>query len=277
MIISNLFQTSIGIVVSFLLCTGMSSPKIHIPPEWEPHSHTCMVWPASARIWRSSSYLDKVRQDIARIAKAISPYEPVTLIVNPDQVSSAKSAFTTTDLKRISIVPMPVDDLWARDTLPVFGIQQDGSSSPGSNTLVGIDFNFNGWGNKQVHTKDAKLAETFLKYYNITRLTSKIVGEGGSLEFDGDGTLLVTESSIFNSNRNPGYKTRRDLELDLISVFGLEKVIWFKGVVNQDITDAHVDSLVRFVRPGVVILNRPPKGSTLRTYGRNLPTKQKLS
>ncbi|OXA51708.1 putative agmatine deiminase isoform X2 [Folsomia candida] len=269
MIISDFFLTSIGVVVCFLLCKGMSTPKIHIPPEWEPHSRTCMVWPATPDIWGTPLF-DKVREDIARIAKAISPYEPVTLIVNPDQVSSAESAFTSSDLQKITIVPMPVDDLWARDTLPVFGVQtdqpppqEDGSPSPISKTLVGVDLNFNGWGNKkQVHAKDSNLAQTFLAHFNISRISSRIVGEGGSLEFDGDGTLLVTESSLFNTNRNPSFGTRQELEQELMTVFGLEKIIWFKGVVGQDITDAHVDSLARFVRPGVVILNRPPKGST---------------
>lgn len=236
------------------------SPTLRIPPEWELHTQTIMVWPASPRIWGSASFLAKVRTDIARIASAISPFEPVTLIVDPSQITSAKAAFNTSDLDSgpITLLPLPVDDLWARDTLPVFGIQKDPEGAP---YLVGIDLNFNGWGNKQVHQKDGKLAESFLLSRNITRLSSPLVGEGGALEFDGQGTLLVTESSLLNKNRNPSYSTRAEIETELKSLLGVDKVIWFTGVKDQDITDAHVDCLVRFVGPGVVLLNRPHKGS----------------
>ncbi|WP_143673005.1 agmatine deiminase family protein, partial [Streptomyces sp. b94] len=78
---------------------------------------------------------------------------------------------------------------------------------------------------------------------------------GGSFETDGEGTLLITESSIVNENRNPGL-SRDDIEADLIETLGVEKVVWLKGVRGQDITDAHVDSLVRFTAPGVVLLDR---------------------
>ncbi len=103
-----------------------SNKNLRIPPEWEPHSHTIMSWPASSAIW-GSKLLSKVRSDIAQIAKAISTYEPVTLIVDPSQTSSARNSFTREELdkNKISILSLPVDDLWARDTLPVFGIWKE--------------------------------------------------------------------------------------------------------------------------------------------------------
>jgi agmatine deiminase len=147
---------------------------------------------------------------------------------------------------RVTIVERKLDDLWARDTLPVFTIE--------NGKLMANIFNFNGWGNKQKHLNDAKLAESVAEYYGFESKVAKIIAEGGSFETDGKGTLLVTESSLVNTNRNS--ESKEDIEAELKRVLGVRKVIWFKGVKNRDITDAHVDCLVRFVKPGTVILNR---------------------
>ncbi|SCF89060.1 agmatine deiminase [Streptomyces sp. Ncost-T10-10d] len=131
--------------------------------------------------------------------------------------------------------------------MPVF-VEQDGD-------VVGVDFNFNGWGDKQVHTNDARVGRTLPAKYDIPRRQAPLVAEGGSFETDGEGTLLITESSIVNDNRNRG-KSRDQIEAELERTLGIKKVIWLAGVRGQDITDAHVDSLVRFTEPGVVVLDK---------------------
>ncbi|MFF2277528.1 agmatine deiminase family protein [Agromyces sp. NPDC058126] len=221
--------------------------------EWEPHELTVMSWPTEA-IWGED--LQYVRDDIATLAATIAAYEPVVLLASPgDEEDAAYEAGSD-----VEILTVPVDDLWARDTVPVF--------VEGPNGLEGVDFNFNGWGDKQFHDHDAGVAAAVLAEFEIPRIVASLVAEGGSLETDGQGTLLVTESSIVNDNRNPGL-SRDDIEAELIELLGMRKVIWFDGVYGEDITDAHVDSLVRFVAPGVVLLDVPGPGAPDDVWSRS--------
>ncbi|MGX2993047.1 agmatine deiminase family protein [Streptomyces sp. JNUCC 64] len=209
--------------------------------EWESHARTFMSWPALASVWEED--LPYVRKDIARIARAVGEYEAVVMLAGPDQVKAAQRACGS----QVEVVPLAVDDLWARDTVPVF-VERDGE-------VTGVDFNFNGWGDKQEHTRDARVGRTLLAEYDVPREKAPLVSEGGSFETDGEGTLLITESSIVNPNRNPG-KSRDRIEAELKETLGVTKVVWLAGVRGEDITDAHVDSLVRFTEPGVVLLDR---------------------
>ncbi|QEU90599.1 agmatine deiminase family protein [Streptomyces kanamyceticus] len=209
--------------------------------EWESHARTFMSWPALESVWEDD--LRYVREDIARIARSIAEYEYVVMMARPDQLKAAQKACG----RDVEVIPLAVDDLWARDTVPVF-VEDDGK-------VTGIDFNFNGWGNKQEHDNDGQVGRKLLAEYDIPRKKAPLVAEGGSFETDGEGTLLITESSIVNDNRNRG-KSRDQIEDELKRTLGIKKVIWLAGVRGQDITDAHVDSLVRFTAPGVVLLDR---------------------
>ncbi|MFG2334846.1 agmatine/peptidylarginine deiminase [Streptomyces sp. NPDC048604] len=222
--------------------------------EWESHTRTFMSWPALASVWEED--LPYVRQDIARIARAVGEYEAVVMMARPDQVKAAQRACGS----QVEVIPLAVDDLWARDTVPVF-VEDEGE-------VVGVDFNFNGWGDKQEHTNDAQVGRKLLARYGIPREQAPLVAEGGSFETDGEGTLLVTESSIVNDNRNPG-KSRDRIEDELIETLGVEKVVWLKGVRGEDITDAHVDSLVRFTAPGVVLLDQAFPGTPPDSWSRS--------
>ncbi|GAA1959982.1 hypothetical protein GCM10009838_15460 [Catenulispora subtropica] len=142
------------------------------------------------------------------------------------------------------------------------------TAGPDSGTLTGVDFNFNGWGDKQQHADDAGVARAVLERYRTPRVVAPLVAEGGALETDGQGTLLVTESSLVNDNRNPG-KTRDQVEADLKATLGVTKVIWLAGVKGQDITDAHVDCLVRYVAPGVVLLDKTFPGGPPDVWSRS--------
>lgn len=209
--------------------------------EWEPQARTFMAWPTEA-IWEGDT--PAVQADIAGLARAIAAYQPVVMLAQPELAEQAGQACGG----GVEIVPIPVNDLWARDTLPVF-VEQAGR-------LRGIDFHFNGWGNKQnPHDKDSAAAAGVLGKYQIPGVETWLVAEGGSLETDGKGTLMVTESSLVNENRNPG-RSRDEIEAELKRVLGMRKVVWFEGVRGQDITDAHIDCLVRFTASGAVLLDR---------------------
>ncbi|MFD4661275.1 agmatine deiminase family protein [Kitasatospora sp. NPDC058444] len=213
-----------------------------MPAESDPHTRTFMAWPALEEVW--GDQLPAVRQDIAGLAQAVAGFEPVVLLARPDQAAQARQACGSS----VEVLELKVDDLWARDTGPTFVTGPQG--------LAGVDLNFNGWGDKQTHANDSLVARYLLDHYRITRVQAPITGEGGGIEVDGEGTLMATESSWVNGNRNPG-KSRDQIEASLKGLLGVEKVIWFQGVAGQDITDCHVDALARFAEPGTVVLHRP--------------------
>ncbi|WP_367038916.1 agmatine deiminase family protein [Streptomyces sp. Je 1-332] len=221
--------------------------------EWESHARTFMSWPALESVWGRD--LPYVREDIARVARTIAEYEYVVMLAGPGQRKAAQRACG----RGVEVIPLAVDDLWARDTVPVF-VERDGE-------VVGVDFHFNGWGDKQEHTNDACVGRNLLSKYGIPREKAPLISEGGSFETDGEGTLLITESSIVNDNRNPG-KSRDQIEAELERALGIEKVVWLAGVRGEDITDAHVDSLVRFTAPGVVLLDRAAPGTLADSWSR---------
>ncbi|MEU5210052.1 agmatine deiminase family protein [Streptomyces sp. NPDC020742] len=212
-----------------------------MPDERHPHELTYMAWP-TGRIWESD--LPGVRDDIAGIARAVAEFEPVVLLANEGEVRSARTACGS----GVEVLPVPVDDLWIRDTGPTFVVGPQG--------VAGVDLNFNGWGGKQVHGRDRRVARAVLDDARLARIQAPITGEGGAIEVDGAGTLLATESSLVNGNRNPGV-SRDDVERALTDLFGVTTVIWVDGVKGHDITDCHIDALARFSEPGVVVIGTP--------------------
>lgn len=212
-----------------------------LPEEAHPHQATYMAWP-TRRIWGPDA--DGVRADIACIARTIAEFEPVALLADEREARAARRACGS----GVEVVPVPVDDLWMRDSGPVFVLGPDG--------IAGVDLNFNGWGGKQEHGRDSRVARAVLDDERLTRIKAPITAEGGAIEGDGRGTLMVAESSLVNDNRNPG-ASRDDIERALKNLFGATTVIWVKGVKGKDITDYHIDALARFSEPGVVVLSTP--------------------
>lgn len=205
-----------------------------VPAEDIRHTRTWMAWPDRASIWGAD--LKGVQRDIARIARTIARYEEVVLCANPGSASQARalcgdSVTVVTDI--------PVDDCWMRDTGPVFRLDDAGR-------LDAVGLNFNGWGGKQVHARDSLVAGRIAAYAGVPFSRCEIVGEGGAIEQDGQGTLMATRSSLVNGNRNPG-RSEREIEDALLRAYGATELVWFDGVRGQDITDDHVDATSRFV------------------------------
>lgn len=115
-----------------------------------------------------------------------------------------------------------------------------------------MDFNFNGWGNKQKHAHDAKVAAFVASRAGAPRLSTSLVLEGGGIEVDGRGTAIITESCVLNANRNPGV-SKTSCEAELKRLLGLDKILWLPGIKGKDITDGHTDFYARFASPGVVV------------------------
>lgn len=146
---------------------------------------------------------------------------------------------------RVTLVEAALNDLWIRDTGPTFVVNETGD-------LGAADLNFNGWGEKQDYDDDATVAELVAKHTKAVHLKTSLVGEGGGIEVDGEGTSIITESCFLNDNRNPDLE-KSEVETELKRLLGLRKVIWLPGVKGKDITDGHTDFYARFARPGVVV------------------------
>jgi agmatine deiminase len=217
---------------------GWFAPADHVP-----HHRTWMAWPARADIW--GSMLAGARHDVASVARAIARFEPVAMIARPGQARQAAAACG----RGVEIVPLVNDDLWMRDMGPVFLVDGRGG-------LAGLDLNFNGWGNRQVHPNDARIAREVLDLLGVPRFKAPFVSEGGALEVDGHGTVLATESSIINPNRNPG-QSKRQLTASICGCLGARTMIWVPGLRDHDITDDHIDGLARFARPAEVVVDQP--------------------
>lgn len=219
---------------------GANDARWAMPDEGDSHTRTWMAFGASERIW-GARLLPQVRRDLALIAATIAQFEPVSMLVRPEEMGLARDLLGTA---KVELIAAPIDDLWMRDTGPVF--------VKGDSGWGGVDFNFNGWGGKQEHSRDATVAKFVADAAEVQTVHTDLVLEGGGIEVDGQGSAIITESCVLNDNRNPGLD-KHDVEAVLDQLLGIKKVIWLPGIAGRDITDGHTDFYARFARPGVVV------------------------
>jgi len=227
---------------------GQSPAQWRMPDESEPHLRTWMSFGASADIW-GNQLLPDVQRNLAELARTIAKYEPVSMLVRSQDRATAQSLIQGAD---VTLVDAALDDLWIRDTGPSFVVNPAKPSE-----RAGVQFNFNGWGNKQVYASDAKVAALVAGDAGVPLLRTPLVMEGGCIEVDGQGTAIVTESCVLNANRNPGLG-KTAFEAELKRVLGLTHIIWLPGIRGRDITDGHTDFYARFASPGVVLAGFDP-------------------
>jgi agmatine deiminase len=220
-----------------------------MPEESEPHTRTWMAFIASDDIW-AARQVPEVQKNLANIAKTIAKYEPVSLLLRPQDNELAIELLGGLDTHNypISLFHTELNDLWLRDTGPTFVINQQGQKAA-------VNFNFNGWGEEQEFEFDAEVADFIAELSHVDSIQSSLILEGGCFEVDGQGTAIMTESCIINDNRNPDI-SKHDIETELKALLGLEKIIWLKGIKGKDITDGHTDFYARFAKPGVVVVSR---------------------
>ncbi|WP_026411361.1 agmatine deiminase family protein [Actinomadura oligospora] len=228
-----------------------SAATWRVPAEDEPHLRTWMTWPSSTTIW--GSLLAGVQADIATLAKEVARHEPVFMVANGTTAASKARSMCGSTVTVLSSIPD--SDCWIRDTGPIFRV--DGT---GNRDAFGL--NFNAWGENatsyygipaSAYDNDRTIAGKVAAYAGVPFTKAGVTGEGGGIEYDGDGTLMATESCWINSNRNPG-KTKAQIEAELLARFGATKMIWLPGLVGQDVTDDHIDGTARYIRPGVVMV-----------------------
>ena len=222
-----------------------------MPDEAEPHSRTWMAFGASKDVW-GAKLLPEVQRNLATIALAIARFEPVAMLVRQGDLPVAERLVGHN--KAIDLIVAQLDDLWMRDSGPVFVKRKEGDAG---RYRAAVNFNFNGWGGKQVHKRDATVAHFVAERAKANLLKTSLVLEGGGIEVDGHGTAIITESCVLNANRNPGI-SKSDCEAELKRLLGIGTFIWLPGIKGKDITDGHTDFYARFARPGVVVAGFDP-------------------
>lgn len=219
----------------------MSNPGTksrRLPAEWEEQDGVLLAWPHADTDW--GPILEHVAPVFAEIIAAVSRFERVILIASEHEKVKASLLKAGTDLQKVTFVHLRVNDTWARDFGPITVFEE--------NSPLLLDFGFNGWGLKFPANHDNRInrlladAGLFRGRYAVMPL----VLEGGSIESDGAGTLLVTAECLLNPNRNP-HLSREEIEAALQKLLGAERFLWLHhGYLAGDDTDSHIDTLARF-------------------------------
>ncbi len=219
-----------------------------MPAEWQPHRACWMAWPSRAGQWVDG--LPAAQRAYAEVAQAIRRFEPVRMVAEREGLETARALCGPS----IEIIEWPIDDPWMRDSGPSF--------LKGAGGAIGATgWRFNCWGGKfPDYADNARLAARVATYAGAPFYPASLALEGGAIHTDGEGTVITTESVILNRNRNPGI-SKAAAERELCAALGARQVIWLPGDpdgLHCDITDGHIDGLVAFVRPGVVLFESNP-------------------
>ena len=227
------------------------SPDFRLPAEWEPHAATWLAWPHRRATWLGEFAV--IPGVFAGVARLIARYEPVRIVAGGAVLADARTRLD--GVANVEFVDLPTNDSWIRDTGPVFVVPRD---STGGGAPAAVCWGWNAWGGKYPPwDKDAALGRAIARRLGLAVIDGDLVVEGGGLETDGDGTLLVNHRCIEDPARNPGVSRKR-LEEILCSRLGVARVLWVGGELAGDDTDGHIDQLARFVAPGRVVAARQP-------------------
>jgi agmatine deiminase len=220
------------------------------PAEWDRHEAVWLAWPSHEDLWGDA--LGKVRSAFTAFAAAIADVDPATgrprgerldvLVPDARNEAAARTALAGLGARFHRI---PFGDIWLRDTAPVFLVGPGGMRATAS-------FAFNGWGGKYVLEGDDGVSARIAEAAGLPAFRFPWVLEGGSVEVDGEGTCLTTRQCLLNPNRNAGM-SREATEAGLGDALGVATVLWLGDGLKNDHTDGHVDTLARFVAPGVAV------------------------
>jgi agmatine deiminase len=221
-----------------------------LPAEWEPHAATWLAWPHRRATWLGDFAV--IPQVFAGVARALAAHETVKVIAAGEPLAEARRQLA--DIAGIECVEIATNDAWLRDTGPVFLVPRDGVSA----APAAVAWGWNAWGGKYPPwDDDALVAHAIADRAGLAVFEPGIVLEGGAIETDGEGTLLVNGRCVVDEKRNPGL-SREAMERALVEQLGVRRVLWIGGELQGDDTDGHIDQLARFVAPGRVVAARQP-------------------
>ena len=230
--------------------------QLTMPAEWARHAATWIAWPHHEPDWPGK--LGAIPWVYAEIVRALHRHERVEILCHDEKVRmSAEVALdahgVSPNCYRLHLVPN--DRVWLRDSAPTFVWNAKGN-------VELVNWRFNGWAKYENHERDEKVGEAVEKITALPRTIAKrpddgswMVLEGGGIEVDGAGSLLVTEEWLLSDVqvRNPGL-TRSDYEAAFEEYLGITNTIWLgEGCVGDD-THGHIDDIARFTPSGSVLL-----------------------
>jgi agmatine deiminase len=229
-----------------------------MPAEWEPHSATWLAWPHNAEDWPGRFHpIPWVYCDIIR---HLTRVEDVHLLVNNAAAEQRARGMLTkvgANLARVHFHQWPTNRVWMRDSGPIF-VKKDQS-------VAITDWRFNAWAKYKDWQLDDQLPGKASELLALPHWKpefhsgNRVVLEGGSIDVNGQGTLLTTEECLLSNvqQRNPGL-SREDLERVFHDYLGIDQVLWMNRGIAGDDTHGHVDDITRFVDPGTIVTVTEP-------------------
>jgi agmatine deiminase len=218
-----------------------------MPAEWEQHSATWLSWPRREGISFPGSF-DRVMPALRAMVEALIESERVCInVCNGAHEAEAREVLRGLSIQRMTFHRIPTNEPWCRDHGPIF-LTRDVDPK-----LAVVDWDYNAWGNKYppcdldgvVPTRAAEILKAPVFY-------PRMILEGGSIEVNGSGALLTTESCLLNENRNPNLR-RDQIEQRLRDFLGVREILWLGQGIEGDDTDGHIDDLARFVSERTVV------------------------
>ncbi len=221
----------------------------NFPAEFEKHIATWLSWPHKEASWPGK--IDTIYPSYCKFIKELTKGELVRINVTDDVMKSFAISHLikeNVDLSKVEFFFHPTNDAWCRDHGPAFLINPTAEQKK-----VIVDWGYNAWGNKYPPFDLDDVIPTLIgKHYDIPVFNPGIVMEGGSVEFNGKGTVLTSTACLLNPNRNP-HLNQQQIEEYLCNYYGMEQVLWVdEGIIGDD-TDGHIDDTVRFVNEDTVI------------------------
>ena len=218
-----------------------------MPAEWEPHTATWLSWPRREGISFPKSF-DRVLPALRTMVEVLVESEQVCInVCNGAHEAEARAVLRGLPMEWITFYRIPTNEPWCRDHGPIF-LTRDREPK-----LALVDWDYNAWGNKYPpfdldEVVPTRVAETL----GVPAFYPRMILEGGSIEVNGAGALLTTESCLLNKNRNPNL-SRDQIERCLRNYLGVTHILWLgDGIVGDD-TDGHIDDLSRFVSERTVV------------------------
>ncbi|MCC5906557.1 MAG: agmatine deiminase family protein [Balneolaceae bacterium] len=238
-----------------------------MPAEWESHAATQLHWPSNRDTWPGER-LERVEVVYLDIIEILHRFEPVILLVDPSVSSfeiTAKLQEREIDLSNVAVHFVPLNDVWARDCGPIF-------IKNSKREFLITDWEYNAWGEKYPpFDSDNALPQWFAETFNLPLVKTEMVLEGGSIDTNGEGVFLTTESVLLNKNRNP-HLSKKEIEERLRTYLGAEQIIWLKEGLAGDDTDGHIDDLSRFLNRDTIltVISRDPSDVNYTALQENL-------
>jgi agmatine deiminase len=236
------------------------------PAEWERHAATWVSWPRNPDTWPGN--FEVVPGRFAELVRTIAKFEPVHILAGGERVM-ADAQKHVGNHPNVKLLDIETNDAWCRDHGPMFLVREKGADPicrngpPDASHKWGltpfrepalVDWEYNAWGGKYPpFDKDNAVPRQIASLCHRRRFVPGIILEGGSVEGNGRGTILTTESCLLNPNRNAGL-SRSETETYLADYLGATKVLWLpRGELAGDDTDGHIDQLARFVNPTTIV------------------------